>query len=137
MEAWDPPKSIIFSKEAFYGFLKDVPNKTLTFEVSTPSKMEAESYRKTVKSDVRYKSTKFWKIFCFGLRFGSQDGVKLATKLVQNRLKNRSQNEKCARNASWGFQSLSRRSPGVIFGGFLDVFGVIFFMFFHQESISS
>ena len=130
MEAWDPPKSIIFSKEAFYGFLKDVPNKKLTFEVSTPSKMEAESYRKTVKSDVRYKSTKFWKISCFGLRFGSQDGAKLATKLLQNRSKYRSQIEKCSKNASWGLQDLSKRPPGVIFGGFWDDFGVIFFMFF-------
>ena len=85
MEAWDPPKSIIFSKEAFYGFLKDVPNKTLTFEVSTPSKMEAESYRKTVKFDVRYKITKFGKISRFGVRFGNQDGAKLVTKPLQNR----------------------------------------------------
>ena len=80
MEAWDPPKSIIFSKEAFYGFLKDVPNKTLTFEAPIPPKMEAESYKKTFKFDVRYKIKKMSRISRFGVRFGSQKGAKWITK---------------------------------------------------------
>ena len=46
--------------------------------------MEAESYRKTFKFDVRYKIKKFSKISRFGVRFGSQNGAKLATKPFQN-----------------------------------------------------
>ena len=36
----------VFSKHQFYRFFKDVLNKTLTFEVPTPPKMEAENYKK-------------------------------------------------------------------------------------------
>ena len=38
----------VISKDPFYGFFKDVLNKTLTFEVPTPLKMEAENYKKNV-----------------------------------------------------------------------------------------
>ena len=61
-------------------FLKDVSNKTLTFEAPIPSEMEAESYKKTFKFDVRYKITKLGKISRFGMRFGSQDGGKWSSK---------------------------------------------------------
>ena len=37
----------VISKDLFYRFFKDVLNKTLTFEVPNPSKMEAENYEKT------------------------------------------------------------------------------------------
>ena len=46
--------------------------------------MEAESYKKTFKFDVRYKIKKFSKIYRFGVRFGSQNGAKLVTKRFQN-----------------------------------------------------
>ena len=62
MEAWDPPKITIFSKEAFYGFLKDVRNKTLTFEVRIHTKMETESYEKEFKLEVSQKIEKSAKI---------------------------------------------------------------------------
>ena len=39
---------IFFLKELFFRFFKDVLNKTLTFEVPTPLKMEAENYKKNV-----------------------------------------------------------------------------------------
>ena len=80
MEGSDLLRSNLFSKEQFYRFLKDVSNKTLTFEAPIPPKMEAESYKKTFKFDVRYKITKFKKISRFGLRFGSQDGAKWSSK---------------------------------------------------------
>ena len=38
----------VFSKHQFYRFFKDVLNKTQTFEVPTPLKMEAENYKKNV-----------------------------------------------------------------------------------------
>ena len=38
----------VFSKHQFYRFFKDVLNKTLTFDVPTPLKMEAENYKKNV-----------------------------------------------------------------------------------------
>ena len=62
MEAKDPLEDILFWREQFYRFLKDVLNKTLTFEAPIPPKMEAESYKKTFKFDVRYKIKNFSKI---------------------------------------------------------------------------
>ena len=42
--------------------------------------MEAESYKKTFKFDVRYKIKKMSRISRFGVRFGSQKGAKWITK---------------------------------------------------------
>ena len=58
MEAWDPPKIIIFSKKPFYRFLKDVHNKTLTFEVWRDPKIETENDKQAFKFQLRYKSEK-------------------------------------------------------------------------------
>ena len=80
MEGSDLLRSNLFSKERFYRFLKDVSNKTLTFEASKPPKMEAESYKKTFKFDVRYKIKKMSRISRFGVRFGGQKGAKWITK---------------------------------------------------------
>ena len=49
MEAKDPLEDILFWKEQFYRFLKDVLNKTLTFEVWRDPKIETESYKKACK----------------------------------------------------------------------------------------
>ena len=64
---------IVFSKHVFYRFFKDVLDKTLTFEVPTPPKMEAENYEKNV-------FIRKIRISRFGVRFGSQNGAKLVTK---------------------------------------------------------
>ena len=63
----------VFSKHQFYRFFKDVLNKTLTFEVPIPPKMEAENYKKNViirkiKSyfDVHYKIKKIPKFLVLG-----------------------------------------------------------------------
>ena len=53
MEAKDPLEDILFWREQFYRFLKDVLNKTLTFEVRIHPKMETESYKKAFKFEVR------------------------------------------------------------------------------------
>ena len=49
MEAKDPLEDILFWREQFYRFLKDVLNKTLTFEVWRDPKIETESYKKAFK----------------------------------------------------------------------------------------
>ena len=49
MEAKDPLEDLLFWKDQFYRFLKDVPNKTLTFEVRRHPKMETENYKKAFK----------------------------------------------------------------------------------------
>ena len=79
-----------FSKEQFYRFFKDVHNKTLTFEVPNPPKMEAENYKKNViiqkirnYFDFRYKIKQISKISRFGIRFGSQNGAKLPPRCLQ------------------------------------------------------
>ena len=63
----------IFSKDQFHQYFKDVLDKTLTFEVPTPPKMEAENYEKNV-------FIRKIRISRFGVRFGSQNGAKLVTK---------------------------------------------------------
>ena len=52
MEAQDPPEKLLFWSEQFYRFLKNVPNKTLTFEVRKDPEMETESYKKALKFEV-------------------------------------------------------------------------------------
>ena len=56
MEAKDPLEDIIFGREQFYRFLKDVLNKTLTFEVRRHPKMETENYKKAFKFSFVKKS---------------------------------------------------------------------------------
>ena len=46
MEAKDPLEDLLFWRERFYRFLKDVLNKTPTFEVWRDPKMDTESYKK-------------------------------------------------------------------------------------------
>ena len=46
MEAKDPLEDILFWREQFYRFLKDVLNKTLTFEVWRDPKIETENHKK-------------------------------------------------------------------------------------------
>ncbi len=49
MEAKDPLEDILFWREQFYRFLKDVLNKTLTFEVWRDPKIETENYKQAFK----------------------------------------------------------------------------------------
>ena len=84
METRDPLEDLLFWREPLYRFLKDVLNKTLTFEVPTPPKMEAENYKKTFKFDVRYKINKFSKISRFGVCFGSQNRGQTEKQLIKN-----------------------------------------------------
>ena len=49
MEAQDPLESTLFWREEFSRFLKDVLNKTLTFELRRDPKMEPLSFKKALK----------------------------------------------------------------------------------------
>ena len=53
MEAKDPLEDILFWREQFYRFFKDVLNKTLTFEVWRDPKIEAENYKQAFKFQLR------------------------------------------------------------------------------------
>ena len=48
MEAKDPLEDLLFWREQFYRFLKDVLNKTPTFEVSRDPKIDTENHKKGI-----------------------------------------------------------------------------------------
>ena len=72
------PEQLLFLERLFYRFLKDVPNKTPTFEVSRDPKIETENHKKA------------WK---FQLPQKLQKSIKNESKIDQKSIKNRSKND--------------------------------------------
>ena len=62
MEARDSLEDILFWREQFYRFLKDVLNKTLTFEVWRDPKIQTENYKQAFKFQLGEKIEKSSKI---------------------------------------------------------------------------
>ena len=85
MEARDPLEDLLFWREQFYRFLKDVPNKTLTFEPEMEPKIDAKINNKSFTLEVEEKKAK---MFQNGCQKGSRKPLKSRKNRYEKRIKN-------------------------------------------------
>ena len=77
MDDKDPLEDVLFWREQFEWFLKDVLNKTLTFEVRMHPKMETENYKKAFKFAFGKKSKNLSKYGSTSFEKGRQKRYKI------------------------------------------------------------